>query len=352
MSVEGTPRVSRDAAVWAIRLFLGREPRDEAEIELHRGHHTLESLRRGFAQTHEFENFLDSLRDGAEYRAPLFLLQPPVSRSIEWRFAPPSLAMPVSQLCTQDQLTEVAFDLWCRALGLSPNPHRKTWEFCYIAAVMDAAGLLRPGVRALGFGVGQEPLPALLARRGVQVLATDAPSSIVEVQGWASTGQHAAGLEALNRPGILPFEELQRQVSFRPVDMNAIPEDLRGFDVCWSSCAFEHLGSIEHGLRFFEASLQTLKPGGLAVHTTEFNLSSNDATLETPGLSLFRKRDIEDLLLRLAAAGHKVWPLNLHPGTGEMDRHIDLPPFALPHLKLKVARYVTTSIGLVVQRGV
>ena len=133
--------------------------------------------------------------------------------------------------------------------------------------------------------------------------------------------------------------------------MNAVPGDLRGFDVCWSACALEHLGSIERGLSFIEQSLNTLRPGGLAVHTTEFNLDSNDYTIELPELCLFRRRDIERLLSSLVAAVHKVWPLNLHPGSGEMDQHIDLPPYALPHLKLQVAQYTTTSLGIVVQKA-
>lgn len=347
----GPPRVSREAALWAIRLFVGREPLDDDELEFHRGHTDLESVRRAFAQTIEFERFLDTVRLRRPYAAPLFLLRPPRSTLFGWRFAPPTLAEPVCQLCTEGQLTEPAYAAWCRALALAPNPHRKTWEFCFIAAALEAAGLLRPGARALGFGVGTEPLPALFAQRGVDVVATDAPPCLVGTQGWASTGQHAEGLEALSRPAILPDERLRAAVSFRAVDMNAVPEDLVGFDFCWSSCAFEHLGSIEHGLRFVERSLETLKPGGLAVHTTEFNVSSNDETLETPSLSVFRKQDIEALLDRLAAAGHRPRPLNLHPGHGEMDQHVDLPPFALPHLKLKLARYVTTSIGLVVEKA-
>ena len=320
-------------------------------MEFHRGHANLESVRRAFAQTREFEWFLDAVRAGRPYAAPLFLLRPPASPGVAWRFAPPTLAEPVCQLCTEGQFTEPAFEAWCSALALAPNPHRKTWEFCFIAAALQRAGVLRPGARALGFGVGKEPLPALLARRGVEVVATDAPACVVASQGWVSTGQHAEGLDALSRPDILPDEALRRAVSFRAVDMNDIPGDLSGFDACWSSCAFEHLGSIDHGLRFFENSLATLRPGGVAVHTTEFNLSSNDATLDTPSLSIFRKRDMEALLGRLAAAGHKAWPLNLHPGNGEMDQHIDLPPFALPHLKLQVDRYVTTSIGLVVEKA-
>ncbi|RYJ04465.1 MAG: class I SAM-dependent methyltransferase [Acetobacteraceae bacterium] len=342
--------MSRDAVLWAFRMFIGRDPADEAELAFHQRNADLDTLRRCFAETREFIEFQRRSKP-EDYRAPLFLLQPPADPLVPWRFQPPELAAPVSQLCTQGQFDEPIFAELCAMLDIIPNPHRKVWEFCYVVAVMRAAGLMRPGIRALGFGVGQEPIPALLARSGVAVVATDAPDTVVHLQGWASTGQHAAGLEALDRPAILPFAELQALVEFRPVDMNAIPETLRGFDVCWSSCAFEHLGSIALGLRFFEESLETLKPGGIAVHTTEFNLSSDTETFDTAGLCLFRKRDMEAMLGRLAAAGHKVWPLNLHPGSAAVDAHIDLPPYALPHLKLALGQYVTTSIGLVVQKA-
>jgi hypothetical protein len=88
------------------------------------------------------------------------------------------------------------------------------------------------------------------------------------------------------------------------------------------------------------------------VHTTEFNLDSNDATFESAGLSIYRKRDIEALFARLVARGHEVWALNTHPGYGEIDQIVDLPPFsrALPHLKVEVCAITATSIGLVVRR--
>jgi hypothetical protein len=66
----------------------------------------------------------------------------------------------------------------------------------------------------------------------------------------------------------------------------------------------------------------------------------------------FRKRDIEALASRLIAAGHEVAPLNFHPGEAEIDTYIDLPPYALPHLKLLAADYVTTSIGLIVRKSI
>ncbi|MCQ4161017.1 hypothetical protein NON00_13915 [Roseomonas sp. GC11] len=291
-----------------------------------------------------------------EYSMPLFLLRPPADPALPWRFAPPSLARPVSQLCTAEQFSEPAFARLSAMLGIPPSPrrHRKIWEFCYILAAIEAAGMLRPGLRALGFGTGVEPLPSALAAQGLSVLATDAPPELMASQGWASTQQHSHDVMQLHRPKLLPADLFRQRVTHRAVDMNAIPPDLAGFDVTWSACSLEHLGSLRHGLDFIEASLGCLRPGGIAVHTTEFNLLSNGVTLQTPECSLFRKVDIEEFLARMVAAGHEVWPLNLWPGGHELDEVIDLPPY-LPnpqgaHLKLDLQRYVTTSIGLVIRR--
>jgi SAM-dependent methyltransferase len=134
--------------------------------------------------------------------------------------------------------------------------------------------------------------------------------------------------------------------------MNDIPADLAGrFDACWSTCSLEHLGSLQHGLDFIENSLSVLRPGGIAVHTTEFNLVSNNKTLDAPGLCVYRRRDMEALAARLIAQGHQVLPLNFHPGEEELDEVIDVPPYALPHLKLELQDMTCTSIGFAVRRA-
>ena len=348
-----TDRLSREAVVLAFRFFIGRDPLNDDEIEFHRGHGNLDSLRIAFARTAEFRNFYTKEVVGhSEWAVPLFLLEPSQNPSLPIRFHSPSLADPSSQLCTENQLMEPLHVELCRQLDENSSLlHRKIWEFTWIGAVLRKSGLLRKGSKGLGFGVGRESLPVFFARHGVKVLATDAPAAVIEGHGWENTGQHASSLEPLRRPNLLDNKEFDRLVSFRPADMNNISNDLTGFDFCWSACCFEHLGSIEHGLTFVEQSLKTLRPGGLAIHTTEFNLSSNEATFEHPTLSLFRKRDIEALYERLISAGHKPWPLNFHPGTGPADAYVDLPPYGMPHLKLEAASYVTTSIGLVVEKG-
>jgi 2-polyprenyl-3-methyl-5-hydroxy-6-metoxy-1,4-benzoquinol methylase len=71
--------------------------------------------------------------------------------------------------------------------------------------------------------------------------------------------------------GLLDFKA---RVSYRTLDMNYIPEELNGkFDFVWSTCSVEHVGTILLGQRFIINTLNLLKPGGIAIHTVEFNLS-------------------------------------------------------------------------------
>ena len=258
-----------------------------------------------------------------------------------------------SALCRQQAFELPCYRYWTERLGLPAWYHRKYWEYVYVCQALSERGALRPGARGLGFGVGREPLAALFASLGCRVTGTDLPPEDSAVLGWSATAQHAAGLETLRMPAICPDATFDGNVEFRSCDMNAIPDDLTGYDFCWSACAFEHLGSIEHGLRFVERTLDCLKPGGWAIHTTEYNVSSNGHTVAEGGTVLFRRQDMEALAARLVAKGHAVAPLDFDPGDKPLDRYIDLPPYrAEPHLKLALSGFVTTSFGMIIQRAV
>lgn len=261
----------------------------------------------------------------------------------------PTLANPVSQLCTHRQFQEPAFAHWTAQMRTPMRAHRKYWEFAYILEALRQHGMLQPGRRGLGFGTGKEPLPAVMAGHGVEVLATDLEAGDAAVRGWASTKQHAAMLGDLNDRGICEAGEFARLVRLEASDMNAISPQYRDFDFCWSSCALEHLGSIDAGLRFIGNSLRTLKPGGIAVHTTEYNCSSDGRTVGHGPTVLFRMQDFLRLGRRLRDQGHEV-SFNFCQGSGEVDRHVDLPPYTSDNiLKLRLMRYVTTSIGVIVR---
>lgn len=237
-------------------------------------------------------------------------------------------------------------------IKLTPSFHRKQWEFGYILHHLLERGVITPEARGLGFGVGMELLPAAFARMGSHIVASDAPPEISKEALWAATDQHSLSIDDLPNPGICDSDEFRRLVSYRPVDMNAIDDDLTDFDFCWSACCFEHLGSIRHGLDFVKNSVeQCLAPGGIAVHTTELNLSSNHDTVESPHLSLFRRSDLQGLIDDLRADGHTVSDLIVAPDSHYLDQYVDVPPYSGDlHLKLELAGFVTTSVGLVIQK--
>ncbi len=267
---------------------------------------------------------------------------------------PPRFSPLTSQLVTNAQFFHPRFRYWCQEIRCRPRFNRKTWEFCYILEALSQHRLLGPQSRGLGFGCGEEPLPSVMVRHGARIVATDqSPESALQ-QGWASNGEYAASLDRLNKFGLISKADFARSCELREVDMNKIPTDLRQaqFDFVWSSCAFEHLGSLEHGMKFVENAMECLKPGGLAVHTTEFNLSSNIETMETPGCSVYRKVDLEELQRRLIKRGHFLYPLNLHPGTQKLEPHMDLPPCCTnPKLKLQLQNYKVTSVGLIIRKS-
>ncbi|WP_082722119.1 methyltransferase domain-containing protein [Burkholderia mayonis] len=251
----------------------------------------------------------------------------------------------------------------CHELHIEPILHRKVWELAYVVSTLHSFDLLRHGVKGLGFACGEEPLPSLFASKGVEVVATDLMPQAAAASGWKDTAQHASSLDLLWKPDLVSRNVFDKHVSLQFVDMNDIPSSLHGqFDFCWSMCAFEHLGSIERGLSFVENSLKVLKPGGIAVHTTEFNFASDSDTIDNWGTVLFRRSDFERLREHLARQGFNVPPVSYETGDHPVDWFLDVPPFPgdpeyltekfpqYPHLKLVVDGFPSTCFGLFVQK--
>jgi hypothetical protein len=255
----------------------------------------------------------------------------------------------VSQACTAAQLAAPEYGAWCERMREPVLVHRKQWEWCYILQALAEAGVLRPGARGLGFGVGTEPLTAVIAAHGCNVLATDLAPESSNAHAWIATDQHASALADLNRARLCAPDEFAARVRFRPVDMNAVPDDLTDFDFTWSSCALEHLGDLDAGTRFFHRQLACLRPGGVGVHTTEYNVASNDRTVERGHTVLYRRRDLERLVADVTAAGHAM-VATFALGSRPADRHIDTTPWTNIHLKVAADGQVLTSFGLLARR--
>ncbi len=263
-----------------------------------------------------------------------------------------SASMLLSGPCNQAQLQTGEFQGWVEQMHERPmHMHRKVWEYCYIAQALYERGKLAPGNRGLGFAVGQEPLSAVFASYGCQILATDLETAEAQKSGWVESAQHAASIEKLNLRGICDPSVFRERVSFRFLDMRELPDDLGKFDFIWSSCSFEHLGTMELGERFVYESMRYLKPGGVAVHTTEFNLNSNSFTTMQGPTVIYRKRDIQRMAAHLRQCGYQV-ELSFSKGDLPYDRKVDKPPYThQAHLRLLLDGYIVTSYGLIIEKG-
>jgi hypothetical protein len=257
-----------------------------------------------------------------------------------------------STVCRADHFLMPLYAYWTELLEGGPRFHRKQWEFVYICQVLSERGFLREGSRGIGFGVGKEPLADLFCSLGCEIVGTDLAPEEAVGKGWAETNQHAASHEALYR-GISDRADFEKRVTFRSVNMNSIPADLRGFDFCYSSCSIEHVGSLDLSMAFVRNVLDVLRPGGLSVHTTEFNLTSNSDTVTEGATVYWRRRDFESVAERLRAEGHFVEPLDFYQGDGVLDHFVDTPPYSTsePHLRLLLSQYACTSMGLVVRKA-
>jgi len=267
----------------------------------------------------------------------------------------------ISQLCTYASLSSPELRVWSERLrpvwdpaGIDPKAfvvHRKMWEWLIICHVLEERELLHPGSSGLGFGVGREPLVALFASLGCRIVATDLDPGRAREAGWTQTEQYAGTAAELNEHHLCDQRAFAELVSYRHLDMNHLPDDLPQFDFTWSSCALEHLGSLEAGAAFVRQQMRCVRPGGTAVHTTEFNVSSNDETVDSGGTVLYRRSDLEALFTELDRSGYRAsWDFSL--GDSPADQHVDVPPFTETHLRTRLGDFVTTSAALVVDKPI
>lgn len=261
-----------------------------------------------------------------------------------------------SKGCTQRDVESDWLGFWCSEIHCAVIYHRKVWEICYVAQAMYTHGMLAPGKTGLVFGCGEEPLPSLFAKYGAKILATDLDPGSAESAKWIETRQHSSTIERLRMANVCPDPELRKNIDLRYVDMNHIPADLHGkFDFCWSTCSLEHLGSIENGLRFIEESLKTLKPGGVAIHTTEWNMNDEGGTVDHSHTVLFQKKHLLDVIERVRRLGYTVAEPDFTHGEDLFDGITDLPPHGphgadVMHLRLALSGYRCTSWGMIIQK--
>jgi hypothetical protein len=253
---------------------------------------------------------------------------------------------------------------WLKEIHDPLRYHRKQWEFVFVLQTLFENDCF--GKVGLGLACGRELTPSYLISKGCMIYAGDKPLDKSELPSnvWKNSKQYTESSELLYYGHLVSRKDFVNRLKPMNIDMNDIPDSLyEKFDFCWSICAIEHLGSIENGINFLINSLNLLKTGGISVHTTEFNVYSNEH-FETPNTCLFTQNDF--MLLADKIHNGRLFPFDFNIGNGVFDNYVDIPPFPgqvllrtdrlmpkceCPHLKVSCDKYVTTCAGIIMQKN-
>lgn len=140
--------------------------------------------------------------------------------------------------------------------------HRKLWELAWLAQRFDDMGLA--GGEFLGLGVGHEPLIFHLTHLSRSVVATDLYSS--------GTAWQEARLAAETVYESSPFPYQRDRLTVRNMDMRRLEFAADSFDAVWSCSSVEHVQTLPQFVQIFREIHRVLRPGGVALVTTEFSL--------------------------------------------------------------------------------
>jgi SAM-dependent methyltransferase len=230
--------------------------------------------------------------------------------------------------------------------------HRKDWEWALGIIAMRRFGKLNEKSTAIGVGSGREAILYYLANKVKHVYATD----LYKVRTW----MEAAPSDFPENPKkYAPFPYKEDALTVLRMDGTKLEFPSESFDIAFSFSSIEHFGGKNHSgaLRSVKEMERVLKPGGLAVITTEYIINDK----EHP--EFFNKRTIYSDLIDKLERLKLVEPLDLRITTKTLDTVIDYPSIGVswnninndykrthPHIVLRIKNILFTSIMLVFQK--
>jgi SAM-dependent methyltransferase len=220
--------------------------------------------------------------------------------------------------------------------------HRKIWEWVQGVAALTRLGCLKPSAQALGVAAGHEPPIYWLANRVAQVYATDLYSGVFV--------QHEASPDVLHDPDkYAPYPYPRERVHFMPMSGTDICFGNQTIDFVFSFCSIEHFGSRANSRRSLQEMARVLRPGGVAVVSTEVLL--NDIA---PQPEIFSPWELYEELVApsgLLLIGD-IAPANLAPYCTDPIDIFDPAMLAAPrpHFVLRAEEALFTSVMMVLQK--
>ena len=190
--------------------------------------------------------------------------------------------------------------------------HRKDWEWALGIIAMRRFGKLNEKSTAIGVGAGREEVLFYVANKLKHVYATD----LYDGNNWKN---FAPSDFPENPKKYAPFPYKEDALTVLRMDGTKLEFPSESFDIAFSFSSIEHFGGKNHSgaLRSVKEMERVLKPGGLAVITTEYIINDK----EHP--EFFNRRTIYSDLIDKLERLKLVEPLDLRITTKTLDAVID-----------------------------
>jgi SAM-dependent methyltransferase len=166
---------------------------------------------------------------------------------------------------------------------------RKGWEWTHCLYGLHKLGALTPGARAIGVGVGREPVIFYLADRIAQVVATD----LYDNAEWAGKNGREASIELVNQAKLAAPKGVDfTKIRFENQDGTALTYDDNSFDFAWSLSSIEHFGGHNGARKAMLEMQRVVRPGGIVAVATELLLLDDLCHPE-----YFTKAELQSILI-------------------------------------------------------
>jgi SAM-dependent methyltransferase len=230
--------------------------------------------------------------------------------------------------------------------------HRKDWEWALGIIAMRRFGKLNKRCKAVAVGAGREEVLFYLANYLGHVYVTD----LYDGKGWKNFAPSDFP-ESPKKYAPFPYEEDALTVLRMDGTNLHFPSDK--FDIAFSFSSIEHFGGKDHSgaLRSLMEMERVLKPGGIAVVTTEYILNDK----EHP--EFFNRKTIYNDLINKLQKLRLVEPLDLRVTTNTLDTVLDYSSAVYwdtsndyefkknhPLILIRVKNILVTSLMLVFQK--
>jgi SAM-dependent methyltransferase len=245
--------------------------------------------------------------------------------------------LPLNKVC---RVSDAANPSWRRGyedLGFPDDParfHRKIWEFNQTLFGLRALRRLAPDAVALGIGCGHEELMYFLANRVARVVATDL------YEGAYIGGESDA--DVLEYPEkYAPFRYRRDHLEVRRMNGLSLEAVDASFDFAFCLSSIEHFGSRADKLQALREMFRVLRPGGVAVVTTEVILNRLGR-----GRQYFRASLLDRLVTEAGFVLDRPPDLRVEHDYARRPLALPMDTFVTPHVVLRNFNTIYTSVAL------